>query len=143
MSEALKRDRELREDLAWTAWPGEHEQGLKALLLSNPPPPLDQFPFVWADEWLVVPGRDDCGKGDLIFTDGQGRFAVVELKWFDHRDTGRTRRARRNHKRNKVREQASRYAETFWHLEPAALDVRAFTFGNLYDGPPTLVEIVD
>eukprot|EP00762_Andalucia_godoyi_P004792 ANDGO_07249.mRNA.1 hypothetical protein len=38
-------------------------------------------PFLVEYEWEVAESRTDMGKGDLVFTDGGGRFAVVEVKF--------------------------------------------------------------
>lgn len=54
-------------------------------------------------EWTPADG----GKGDLVFTDGQGLFAVVEVK---HINTSISKNNRRR-KRNLVRAQAQKYGQ--------------------------------
>jgi len=64
---------------------------------------LPDYPYVIEDEWEVEPGRTDRGRGDLVFTDGAGCFAVVEVKWLDLESTGRTGTTKRTSNRKKRR----------------------------------------
>lgn len=43
-------------------------------------PELSEFKYIYDYEWEVEPGLSDKGKGDLIFTDGNNNFLVVECK---------------------------------------------------------------
>lgn len=55
--------------------------------------------------------RIDGGVGDILLQSKDGRrLAVVEVKYIDLYSEGKTARTRRNRSRNKVKEQAWRYA---------------------------------
>lgn len=80
------------------------------------------------DEWDVVPGAPQHGRGDLLFTDGEGTYAVVEVKHLDVGATGPTARVKRTKKRRQVEAQALTYAAhaTARFRGPAV----AFTYTN-------------
>jgi len=105
------RDRVLRAYFQGRDWDGNNEYALKRKLVMNSPELLPDYPFVLGDEWEAEPNRGEQGKGDLIFSNGEGRFAVVEVKWIDLVRTGKTVRTGRNKDRNKVREQAEKYRD--------------------------------
>ncbi len=48
--------------------------------LAEKRPQFREYKFAYDYEWEVVQGRTDKGKGDLVFTDGLGRFLIVECK---------------------------------------------------------------
>ena len=72
---------------------------------------LDQYPLLFDLEWECNKGR-----GDLVCTDGNNNFLVVELKSFTTfgDGSGVTHRTKRKEKRQKGREQTIKFAE-FWH----------------------------
>jgi hypothetical protein len=70
-----------------------------------------RFPLLWDYEW--APPLAARGRGDLVFTDGQGAFAVVEAKHVPLARSGRAARSTRNEKRGYVQHQALRYARLF------------------------------
>ena len=43
-------------------------------------PQFRKYKYAYDYEWEVVQGRTDKGKGDLVFTDGLGKFLIVECK---------------------------------------------------------------
>jgi len=49
--------------------------------LTKKMPELRKFKFVFDYEWEVEPGLSNKGKGDLIFTDGDNNFLIVECKF--------------------------------------------------------------
>lgn len=104
------RDRVLRAYFAGKDWDENPEAKLKRQLVLDGHPVLARFPYLIDDEWEVCPGATNLGRGDLVFTDGQGAFAVVEVKYIDRERTGRTARAKRNDSRGKVIDQARSYA---------------------------------
>lgn len=104
------RDRILRSYFLGKDWDENPEFRLKRELVLKAPDELARFPFLVDDEWEVSPGKTDKGRGDLLFTDGAGGFAVVEVKFIDNDRTGKTARTKRNDSRSKVVEQARRYA---------------------------------
>ena len=118
-----RRDRVLRAYLTDRDWGLDEEANLFRQLVLNPPDSLMRFPYLYDYEWQVVPGRQQDGRGDLVFTDGDGRYAVVEVKWIDTQSTGSTARKRRTAKRRKVEEQLETYAAAFKIQHPAALSV--------------------
>ena len=76
---------------------------------------LESLPYkdVYAQEWDVIPGWPQFGKGDLVFKQpGLDKFLVVETKYLTT-NTGHTARVSRNRGRQKVIEQAYRYGELF------------------------------
>lgn len=90
---------------------------------------LPKYPFVVEDEWEVEFGRSDAGLGDLIFTDGNGNFAVVEIKYIDKLNSGNTASVRRTMKRKKVQEQSGKYAYIYGKNN-FVKSIEAFTFTN-------------
>lgn len=77
-----------------------------------------EFPFLHDREYFPH-HYSHLGKGDLIFTDGQKRFLVVETKYLNPRH-GKTARAKRNKYRKKVQAQAIKYAKYFQKQCPDA-----------------------
>lgn len=94
-SEAEQRDRVLRAYLLGRDWDEGPEYKLGRDLVLTAPLALSAYPLVYDYEWEVNQGHSQYGKGDLVFTDGTGRFAIVEVKWIDLETSGRTARTRR------------------------------------------------
>ncbi len=111
------------------------EDQLKCDLVLRPPALLAAFPLVVSDEWEPVPGRTEYGRGDLVFADGRGHYAVVEVKWMNPPGDGRTARRRRNRKRDVAPVQAWRYASLLLKVRPDAIDVRVMAFTNDWQHP--------
>ena len=125
------RDRVLRAFFTGKDWDENPEAKLKRQLVLEGHPELARFPFLVDDEWEVYPGATNLGRGDLVFTDGQGAFAVVEVKYIDRERTGRTARAKRNDSRGKVVEQARLYAARLHGRYPELVRmVEPFAFTN-------------
>jgi hypothetical protein len=74
---------------------------------------LQSFRYLYDLEWPCEEGR-----GDVVLTDGKGRFAVLEFKHIDLKDTGPTARTRRTRKRREVFQQALRYSDAFVRIHP-------------------------
>ncbi len=132
-----RRDQVLRTYFHGRDWNENSEYGLKRQLIQNSQELLPDYKYVVEDEWEVVSNRPQHGKGDLVFTDGNGCFAVIEVKWIDLIDStrkGTTRRNSNTKKRRKVESQAIEYAECY--ANSAGLDadskVEAFVFTNEY-----------
>ncbi|MFM7424944.1 MAG: hypothetical protein ACKO7W_08140, partial [Elainella sp.] len=92
-----------------------------------------QYPYVVDDEWQVKVGRLELGRGDLVFADGAGHYAVVEVKWIDLEGIGRQKRTTKEsnrRKRNEVRAQARRYAAILLDIWEDTEQVQAFVFTN-------------
>lgn len=68
-------------------------------------PVLTKYTYIFDYEWEVheyVKGRKTTiGKGDLVFTDGGDNYLIVELKYLDLYEPGKTARTNRTNKRNK------------------------------------------
>ena len=124
-----KRNRILRAYFEGRDWDNSGEYNLKRKLILEGDPGLAGYPLLYDDEWEVVPGQSNCGKGDLVFTDGQGKFAVVEVKYMNP-STGRTARTRRTKQRKQVVEQAIHYASEFEDRTPEATSVVAMTYSD-------------
>lgn len=111
------------------------EFDLKRSLVQRSVELLPDFPYCIDDEWEVVPGKANMGRGDLVFSDGQLRYAVVEVKYLDFKSTGRTAQAKRNDARSKVVNQALEYADHFRARAHPEAQVEPYTFTNEYKTP--------
>ena len=60
---------------------------------------LEKYPFAYDYEWEVIDGYSNYGKGDLIFTDTGGNFLIVECKYINRFDTGKTASTKRRKNR--------------------------------------------
>jgi len=79
-SEAVRRDQVLRAYFEGRDWDEGAEARLTRELVLHSAEVLPDYPYLVDHEWEEVPGRSQDGRGDLLFSDGQGAFAVVELK---------------------------------------------------------------
>lgn len=88
------------------------------------------------EEWDVVQGHSQYGKGDLLYVDRTRRLLlVVEVKYLDPPGGGETARRRRSLKRTKVREQALYYASIIRQRAAGAWEVHAAVFTNDWRQP--------
>ena len=117
--EVTRRDRVLRDYFEGRDWDKGAEALLTRELVLCSAEVLPAYPFVFDHEWEEVPGRTQDGRGDLLFTDGCGAFAVVEVKSI-------LGAGKNNNRRTAVEKQARRY-----HAAAAARfgsDVKAFVY---------------
>ena len=133
------RDRVLRAYFEGRNWDGNQEFALTQEVVMRRQELLPDYPFVFDYEWEVEPNRSDNGKGDLIFTDAAGRFAVVEVKWIDTFNTGPTSRKKRNADRNKVRSQAADYRTFLAAKLQISGQVEGYYYTNEHPGKVFLV----
>lgn len=138
-AEAERRDRVLREFFVGKDWDHNDEFILKRSLVLRSGELLPDCPFVIDDEWDVLPGHTNHGRGDLVFTDGEGGFAVVEVKFIDNDRSGRTARVKRTKSRGLVVDQARTYGEIVARRDGATREVIAFTYTN--EDPDRVVEV--
>ena len=124
------RNRVLRQYFIGRDWDANEEAKLTRRLVLEGAPALEEYPFLYDHEW-----ESSAGKGDLVFADGTGRFAIVEIKWMDPPFSGRNKGARRNDKRGEVVAQAAKYALAFLREEEAADEVAAMVFTNDHTQP--------
>ena len=110
-------------------WDENKEFLLKSELIMSSKTLMPIYPYVVEDEWEVIADKSDEGMGDLVFTDGNGNFAVVEVKYLDLQSTGDTACSRRTKKRQKVKEQAVKYAEIY-RKKKFVKSVKSFIFTN-------------
>jgi hypothetical protein len=129
-AEAIRRDGILRAFFEGKDWDENEEFVLKRDLIRRSRELLPAFPFLVDDEWEVVSGMTNLGRGDLLFTDGSGNVAVVEVKFIDTGRSGSTARAKRTDSRKKVMEQARTYADHVRFRYPGVGEVRAFAYTN-------------
>ncbi|WP_104545313.1 hypothetical protein [Chroococcidiopsis sp. TS-821] len=87
-SEIEHRNHVLRRYFSGRDWDRNNKYTLKRQLVLSSHQLLPNYPYVIEDEWEVEAGRTDKGRGDLVFTDGTGCFAVVEVKWIDFEGVG-------------------------------------------------------
>ena len=124
-------DRVLRTYFLGKDWDRNPEFQLKRELVLRGAADLAPFPLLMDDEWEVEPGNTHFGRGDLVFTDGRGAFAVVEVKHIDLGRSGPTVRAKRTESRSKVVAQARVYAAALPHHYPGLVrEVTAFVYTN-------------
>lgn len=90
------------------------EAWLEDTLLKTPPSELQGFPYLCEREYMI--GQ---GKGDLVFTDGQGLYAVIEVKHINLRGSNVA------HKQAKVKSQAYKYGQAFRACTKSAVVVLA------------------
>ncbi len=129
-SDYVHRDRVMRSWFDGRTWDSNAEFKLKRDLIREGLPELAPFPMLIDDEWEVLPGATNGGRGDLLFTDGAGAFAVVEVKWLPSLFGGRTARTSRNKKRGAVRSQAWTYGRDVLRNYSDAQTVTVFVFTN-------------
>ncbi len=129
------RDRVLRAYFEGRNWDQNNEYALRRHLVLHSEALLPTYPFVVDDEWEVQPNRGQEGKGDLIFADGAGRYAIVEVKWLDLTSTGKPASNKRTRKRKKVKEQAQEYADCFAQLLQNFVQVEGYYFTNEHQTP--------
>lgn len=133
-AEAQRRDRVLRVWFEGKDWNKSPEYQLARDLLLNQPTEPAGFPFLVDYEWEVVEGSAQFGRGDMVFSDGEGNYAVVEVKYVEGGRWGGSGRNRRNHmreKRRKVEGQAWTYARAWLGQNPDAKGVSAFLLTNV------------
>ena len=146
----LHRDKVLHCYFAGRDWDKNDEYVLKRKLVLNRDKLLPQYPYVIEDEWDVIDSRTNLGRGDLVFTDGTGCFAVVEVKWIDLDSgsrMGTTKRTSNRQKRRKVEEQAIQYANNYRVKLSAnklivVKSMEAFYFTNEYDKPIMIIPVL-
>ena len=68
------------------------------------PSNLVNHPYLFDFEYDVDPNYSQFGRGDMIFTDGNGSFIIVEVKFVDGLSSGKNAREKRRKKRRKVEE---------------------------------------
>ena len=101
-AEAERRDTVLRAYFAGRDWDEGAEAKLTRELALASREVLPDYPFLIDCEWEEVPGRTQDGRGDLLFTNGHGRYAVVEVKSI-------LGSGQNNNRRTQVEKQARRY----------------------------------
>lgn len=133
-----RRNQVIRAYFADRDWDKNSEYELKRYLVLNSHDLLPGYPLVIDDEWEVAPNQAQDGKGDLVFTDGVGRFAIVEVKWIDLDRSGKTARTNRTGKRKKVQVQADTYMKAFKRIHPDCLSVEGYYFTSENQQPQRL-----
>eukprot|EP01028_Stygiella_incarcerata_P006535 TRINITY_DN2668_c1_g3_i1.p1 TRINITY_DN2668_c1_g3~~TRINITY_DN2668_c1_g3_i1.p1 ORF type:complete len:672 (+),score=181.94 TRINITY_DN2668_c1_g3_i1:362-2377(+) len=88
------------------------------------------WPYVFAYEWPVAPGRTQWGKGDVILCDGE-KFLILEIKYINLDSHGATASTARTKRRKKVREQAARYCAQFCLDHPGVPAVAASLMNDI------------
>ena len=121
------RDRVLRAYFSGRDWDKNDEYLLKQHFILHSAQLLPKYLYLVEDEWEVEPGQANEGKGDLVFADKNGYFAVVEFKYIDLNRTGSTIRATRNEKRKTVKKQAVKYARFYANLYHSKVEAFYFT----------------
>lgn len=136
-----RRDRVLRAYFEGYDWDENREYSLKRHLVLHSRELLPDYPLVISNEWETAPHSDHNGKGDLVFADGAGRFAVVEVKWLDLERRGRNRSTRRTTKRKKVRAQVREYTRLLAQRLEQFIQIEGYFFTNEYKQPQLMKKI--
>ena len=134
------RNKVLRKYFNDRNWDKNDEYLLKQKLVRYSTELLPEYPYLIEDEWEVEIGKSDEGKGDLVFANEHDCFAVVEIKYINHKSGGRTSSTRRTTKRSKVKEQAIKYGHIY--AKQSSGKVEAFIFTNELE-KPCLLETYD
>ncbi len=98
-------------------------------------PELQDFPYIFDYEWEIyeyINGKkkNTLGKGDLIFTDGKENYLIVELKYLDLNESGKTAKARRTYKRKKILKQTENYMKLFQSIHSEAKTILGLSITN-------------
>lgn len=134
LAEISKRDKELREeilsnDIFRNEYNGDFFRVKSIIkyqtdLLFNNSEPVDkieialiQFLFIYAYEWEVEPGFSQFGKGDLLLTDGNLNFLIIEVKELSP-FSGRNQCVARTKARKLVKKQTEKYIAVFKKIKP-------------------------
>lgn len=134
-TETKHRDRVLRayvEGRTWDNEPGSEFNLVRKLVMQGHPL-LEPFPYLVDYEWEVEGGFSDEGRGDLVFSDGQGNYATVEVKVVQggrRGGSGSTTRNARRKKRRKVEAQAWDYALVWQKRQEDARTTKSFLYTN-------------
>ena len=134
-SEMERRDQVLRAYFQGRDWDENNEYALTRHLVLNSYELLPGYPFIIDDQWEAEPNRNQEGEGDLLFADGEGRFAVVEVKWIDRTSSGDTASTRRTKKWKKVKDQAANYACSLAQRLKTFVQIEGYWFTNEYERP--------
>jgi len=135
------RNQVLRSYFEGRDWDANNEHALKRYLVQNSHKLLPNYPFVIDDEWEAEPNRNQEGRGDLLFADGEGRFAVVEVKWLDLVATGKTAKTRRTQKRKKVKTQAANYVYSLAQRLETFIQIEGYWFTNECEKPQLAMQL--
>ena len=114
-SECIRRDNVIRPYITNHDWYVSAEFHLVRTLVMKPPlhwrPYSRDYPFIFDFEWV-----NEEGKGDLIYTDGNNNFLVVEVKSMccDGYGSGQTHRTKKRQKRRDGEKQTEIYSQ-LWH----------------------------
>lgn len=115
-------------------FPYDDELLLQAFLFLNL---SDYFPH--CDELLLFeksPNGEntDQGKCDFVYLSKHDRLVLIETKFINTQETGRTHRTRRTNKRGKVFQQAIELRQKFsdrWQISPDQIDCCVFATEDL------------
>lgn len=128
IAEIEQRDRVLRSYFRGRDWDRSVEFALARELVLHSERLLPGFPYLVDHEWEAVPGSTTFGRGDLVFANGRGHYAVVEVKTVEGS-------GKRTNRRTHVEEQAVRYAAVWEERHPGSkVAAYVYTDDYLYPG---------
>lgn len=120
LRECKRRDKILRDYIRKRDWDQSLEFKLARNLLISPTRTwrrhYSRYHYLFDYEWV-----NPAGKGDLVFTDGNNRFLIVELKSMltdIGLTSGKRSRERRRRKMRHVEEQTRTYAKQWHEMNP-------------------------
>ncbi len=91
---------------------------------------LKRYPYIYKHEYCKIPGQTNTGKGDLIFRDKRENFMVIEVKYIDFYQTGKTAKNRRTKKRKHVKVQTKKYMKELSSSYPDARSIKGIAYTN-------------
>ena len=125
LEEIKKRDKTIHDYIIGRTWDKNPEfllirKIVKEEIIQNY---LENFPYIYDYEWEVIDGFTNYGKGDLVFTDSHGNFLIIECKYVNLNETGRTARTKRRKNRRHIEKQTPKYVAAFKWKTPEAKTV--------------------
>ena len=91
---------------------------------------LKRYPYIFNYEYCMIPGQSNTGKGDLIFTDKRDNYMVMEVKYLDFYQSGKTAKNRRTKHRKKVKTQTKKYMKELSSFYPGAKSIKGIAYTN-------------
>ncbi|MHA1124885.1 MAG: hypothetical protein ACTSO7_06555 [Candidatus Heimdallarchaeota archaeon] len=123
--ELQKYDKQVRKEIYLRVQrPVDEETVLMSFIVSHQKhiPTLCDFPYLLEFEYEIIPGKSNLGRGDLLFSDGENNFLIVETKYLKKKTTGKTKNKNttRRKQRRKAEKQVIEYSHDLKNKYPQA-----------------------
>ena len=125
LEEIERRDKIIHDYITGRTWDKNPEfllirQIVKGDIIENY---IDKYSYIYDYEWEVIDGFTNYGKGDLVLTDAQDNFLIIECKYINLDETGKTARTKRRKNRRHIEMQTPKYITAFKWKTPEAKTV--------------------